>query len=134
MKTTKNLNQIAKVTLASAAFLFASLMPMQAASGKNTSSEMNEIQAASNSLAMYNSEVEKAVAFNAPALTENSVAFEAFVAESRLNDLFSSAAKEAQYVSPAVNEDFEVAAALENLDHMNAQIEQSVKYTASVSE
>ncbi len=66
MKTTKNLNQIAKVTLASAIFLFASLMPMQAASGKNTSSEMNEIQAASNSLAMYNNEVEKTVAFQRP--------------------------------------------------------------------
>ncbi len=92
MKTTRNLNQIAKVTLASVTFLFASLMPMQAASGKNASSEMNEIQAASNSLAMYNTEVEKAVAFNAPALSENSAAFEAFVAESRLNDLFSSAA------------------------------------------
>jgi hypothetical protein len=134
MKTTKNLNQIAKVTLASAAFLFASLMPMQAASVKNTSSEMNEMQAASNSLAMYNTELEKAVAFNAPALTESAEEFEAFVAESRLSDLFSSAAKEAKYVSPAVNEDFEVAGALENLAHLNAQIEQSVKYTASVSE
>ena len=134
MKTTKNLNQIAKVTLASVTLLFASLMPMQAASGKNTSSEMNEIQAASNSLAMYNTELEKAVAFNAPALSENSEEFEAFVAESRLNDLFSSAALEAQYVSPAVNENFEVAVALENLDQLNSQIEQSVKYTASVSE
>jgi hypothetical protein len=134
MKTTKNLNQIAKVTLASVTFLFASLMPMQATSGKNTSSEMNEIQAASNSLAMYNNEVEKAVAFNAPALSENSAAFEAFVAESRLNDLFSSAALEAQYVSPSVNEDFETSVALESLNQLNAQIEQSVKYTASASE
>jgi hypothetical protein len=134
MKTTNNVNQIAKVTLASLTFLFASLMPMQAASGKNTSSEMNEIQAASNSLAMYNHEIEKAVAFNAPTLSEKSEEFEAFVAESRLNDLFSSAAREAQYVSPAVNENFEVAVALENLDQLNAQVEQSVKYTASVSE
>jgi hypothetical protein len=134
MKTTKNLNQIAKVTLASVTLLFASLMPLQAASGKNASSEMNELRAASNSLAMYNTELEKAVAFNAPALSENSVEFDAFVAESKLNDLFSSAAKEAQYVSPAVNENLEVATALENMDHLNAQIEQSVKYTASVSE
>jgi hypothetical protein len=131
MKTTKNLNQIAKVTLASVTLLFASLMPMQAASEKNASSEMNEIQAASNNLAMYYTELEKAVAFNAPALSEE---FEAFVAESRLNDLFSSAAQEAQYVSPAVNENFEVAVALENLDQLNSQIEQSVKYTPSVSE
>jgi hypothetical protein len=134
MKTTKNLNQIAKVTLASVTFLFASLMPIQAASGKNASSGMNEMQAASNYLAMYNTELEKAVAFNAPALSENSAAFEALVAESRLNDLFSSAAQDAQYVSPALNENFEVAVAMENLDQLNAQIEQSVKYTASVSE
>jgi hypothetical protein len=134
MKTTKNLNQIAKVTLASVTFLFASFMTLQAASGKNTNSEMNDVQAASNSLAMYNNEVEKTVAFNAPALTENSAAFEVFVAESRLNDLFSATALESQYVSPSVNEDFDTAVALENLDQINAQIEQSVKYTASVSE
>jgi hypothetical protein len=134
MKTTKNLTQIAKVTLASVTFLFASLMPMQAASGKNTTSEMNEIQAASSSLAMYQSELEKAVVFNAPALSENAEEFEAFVAESRLNDLFSASALEAQYVSPAVNENFEVTVALENLDQLNVQIEQSVKYTASISE
>jgi len=134
MKTTKNLNQIAKVTLASVTFLFASLMPIQAASGKNASSEMNDIQAASNNLAVYNNEIEKAVAFNAPALSENSTAFEALFAESRLSDLFSSAAKDAQYVSPALKENFEVAVAMENLDQLNAQIEQSAKYTASVSE
>jgi hypothetical protein len=107
---------------------------MQAASGKNASSEMNEIQAASNSLAMYNNELEKAVAFNAPVLSENSEEFEAFVAESRLNDLFSSTARVAQYVSPAVNEDFEVAVALENMDQLNAQIEQSVRYNPSVAD
>jgi hypothetical protein len=134
MKTTKNLTQIAKVTLASVIFLFASLMPMQAASGKNTSSDMNEMQAASNSLAMYNVELQKAVAFNAPALSEKSEEFEAFIAESKLNDLFSTASQDAKYVSPAVNENFEVADALANLDQMNAQIEQSVKYTASVTE
>ena len=134
MKTTKNVNQIAKVTLASVIFLFASLMPMQASSGKNASSEMNEIQAASNSLAMYNNELEKTVAFNAPVLSENSAEFEAFVAETKLNDIFSSVAQEAQYVSPAVNENFEVAVAMENMDHLNAQIEQSVKYTASIAE
>jgi hypothetical protein len=134
MKTTRNLNQIAKVTLATASFLLVSLMPMQAAAGKNASSEMNEIQAASNSLAMYNTEVEKTVAFNAPVLSENSAEFEVFVAESRLNDLFSFASEDAKYVSPAVNEDFEVAASLQTLDQLYAQIEQTVKYTASIAE
>jgi hypothetical protein len=131
MKTLKNLNQIAKVTFASVTFLFASLMPMQAASGKNTASEMNEIQAASNELAMFNTEIEKAVAFNAPALSEKSEAFEVFVAESMLDNMFNSVAKDAAYVSPSVNEDFEVATAVESLDSLNAQIEQSVRYTAA---
>jgi len=128
MKTLKNLNQIAKVTFASATFLFASLMPMQAASGN--ASGMNEIQVASNELAMFNSEIEKAAEYTAPALSEKSEAFEVFVAESRLEDMFSSAAQAAAYVSPAVNEEFEVAVAMENLDSLNAEIEQSVKYVA----
>lgn len=130
MKTTRNFNQTAKVTLASVTLLFASLIPMQANSGKNSSSEMNEIQAASNNLAMYNTELEKAVAFNAPSLSENSEAFEVFVAESKLNDMFSISAKETQYTAPAVNEDLDVAVAMENLEALNSQIEESVKYTA----
>jgi hypothetical protein len=130
MKTTKNLNQIAKVTLASVTLLFASFISMQANSGKNTTSEMYEIQAATNNLDLYNVELEKEAAFSAPALSEKSAEFEAFVAESNLNDLFTSAALDAQYVSPSVNEDFEVAVALENLDQLNTQIEQSVRYTA----
>jgi hypothetical protein len=133
MKTSKNLTQTAKVTFASVTFLFASLMPMQAASGKNTSSEMNEIQAASNQLAMFNNEIEKAVAFNAPALIEKSEAFEVYVAESMLTDMFSTVENEAAYVSPSVNETIETAEAMQNLDTLNAQIEQSVKYTASVT-
>lgn len=135
MKTSKNLNQIAKVTFASVTFLFASLMPMQAASGKNTASGMNEIQTASNELSMFNNEIEKAVAFNAPALSEKSEAFEVFVAESMLDEMFSSVEEDAAYVSPSVNDNFETAEAMESLDSLNAQIEQSVKYTAaSISE
>ncbi len=134
MKTTRNFNPIATAALATVTFLFASLIPVQAASGKNTSSDMNEIQAASNNLAMYSIEVEKTVAFNAPVLMENSASFEVFVAETRLNDIFSSASTEAQYVSPVINEDFEVAVSLENLDQLSAQIQESVKYTASEAE
>jgi hypothetical protein len=131
MKTSRNLNQIAKVTFASVTFLFASLMPMQAANGKNSASEMNEIQTASNELAMLNNDVEKSVAFTAPAVSEKSEAFEAFVAEIMLDDMFSSLAKDAAYVSPSVNENFDVSNAVESLDSLNAQIEQSVKYTAA---
>jgi hypothetical protein len=131
MKTSKNLNQIAKVTFASVTFLFASLMPIQAASGKNTASEMNEIQTASNELAIFNNEIEREVAFNAPALSEKSEAFEVYIAESMLDDMFSTVAQDAAYVSPSVNENFEIAEAMESLDSLNAQIEQSVKYTAA---
>ena len=131
MKTSRNLNQIAKVTFASAIFLFASLMPMQAASGKNTASGMNEIQIASNELAMFNNEIEKAVAFNAPSFSEKSEAFEVFVAESMLEDMFSSVAQDAAYVSPSVNDNFETAEAMVSLNNLNAQLEQSVRYTAA---
>jgi hypothetical protein len=129
MKTTKNFSQIAKVTFASVSFLFASLMPMQAASGKSSNSEMNEIRSASNQLALFNNEIEKAVEFNAPVLSEN---FEMVTAESGLNDLFGSVESEAVYTSPSVNEDFEVANAIENLDNLTSQIEASVRFTASV--
>jgi hypothetical protein len=130
MKTSKNLNLIAKVTFASVSFLFASMMPMQAASGKNTSGGVYEIQTASTELAMFNNEIEKAVAFNASDFSE-SEAFEAFVAESMLEDMFGSVAQDAAYVSPAVNENVETAEAIQNLDNLNAQLEQSVKYTAA---
>jgi hypothetical protein len=130
MKTTKNFNQIAKVTFASVSFLFASLMPMQAASGKNSNSEMNEIQTASYKLAVFNNEIEKAVEFNAPVLSEN---FEMVTAESRLNDLFGSVESELMYTSPSVNENFEVANAMDNLNNLNSQIEASVRYTASLN-
>ena len=130
MKTTKNLNQIAKVTFASVTILFASLMPMQAASVKSSNSEMNEIKIACNQLAMFNNEIEKAVEFTAPVLLEN---FETVTAESRLEDLFGSAADIARYTSPSVDEDFEVADALQNLDNLNSQIEESLRYTASLN-
>jgi len=130
MKTTKNLNQIAKVTFASVTFLFASLMPMQANSGKSTGAEMNEIQAASEKLAMYNNEIEKSVEFNAPAVSES---FEIASAESRLEDIFGSVANAAEYTSPAVNENFEVADAVQNLENLISLLEQSVRYTASVN-
>jgi hypothetical protein len=130
MKTTKNLNQIAAVTFASVTILFASFMPMQAASLKNSNSEMNEIKAATAQLAAFNNEIEKAVEFNAPVLSES---FETVTAESRLEDLFGSMAGLVKYSSPSVNENFEVADALQNLDNLNLQIEESVRFTASIN-
>jgi hypothetical protein len=130
MKTTKNVNQIARVTFAAVTILFASLMPMQAASVKSSNSEMKEIQAASSQLASFNNEIEKAVEFNAPVLSEN---FETVMAESNLEDLFGTVAGVAKYTTPSVNENFEVAEALQSLDNLNSQIEVSVMYTASVN-
>jgi hypothetical protein len=130
MKTTKNFTQIAKVTFASVSFLFASLMPMQAATGKNSNSEINEIQTASSSLAMFNNEIQKAVEFNAPSVSEN---FEVATAESNLNELFGSVESEVVYSSPSVNESFEVTSAMENLDTLTSQLEASVRFTASVN-
>ena len=130
MKTTKNLNQIAKVTFASVIILFASLMPMQAASVTNSNSEMKEVKGASQQLAMFNNEIEKSVEFNAPVLSEN---FETATAESQLEDIFTTMASVARYTSPSVNENFEVADALQNLDILNSQIEESVRYTASIN-
>jgi hypothetical protein len=130
MKTTKNLNQIAKVTFASVTLLFASLMPMQAASLKSSNSELKEIQAASSQLARFNNEIEKAVEFNAPVLSEN---FETAVAESRLEDIFGSLTGIVKYTSPSVQENFEVADALQNLDNLNSQIEESVRFNASIN-
>jgi len=132
MKTTKNINQIAKVTFASVTFLFASLMPMQAFSGKNGASGISEVQAASNELAMFNKEIEETVAFSAPA--EKSEAFDLYVAESELEQMFENAEQHAAYVSPSVQEDFEVSVAVDNLDSLNKQIEQSVKFTAPDAE
>ena len=130
MKTTKNLNQIAAVTIASVTFLFASFMPVQAASAKNSNSEMNEIKTASHQLAAFNNEIEKAVEFNAPVLSEN---FETVTAECRLEDLFGSLASVVKYTSPSINENFEVVDALQNLDNLNSQIEDSVRFTASIN-
>jgi uncharacterized protein YchJ len=130
MKTTNNINRIAAVTFASVTFLFATLMPMQAASGKNGNSEMNEIQKASKHLALFNNEIEKTVEFNAPVLSEN---FETAVAESRLEDLFGSLAGEAKYISPSVHEDFEAVDAMQNLVNLNTNLEASIRYTASVN-
>jgi hypothetical protein len=130
MKTTKDINQIAKVTFASVAVLFASLFSMQAASVKNSNSDMSEIKAACNQLAIINNEIEKAVEFNAPVLSEN---FEMVTAESRLEDLVGSMVAVAKYTSPSVDENFEMADALQNLDSLNSQIEESVRYTASIN-
>ena len=130
MKTTKNLNQIAKVTFASVTIIFASLMTMQASSLKTSNSEMNEIKAASSHLAIFNNEIEKAVEFNAPVLSEN---FETAVAEFKLEDIFGSLVSVAKYTSPSVNESLEVTDALRNLDNLNSHIEESVKYTASIN-
>jgi hypothetical protein len=55
------------------------------------------------------------------------------VAETQLENLFGSLVNLVKYTSPSVNENFELADALQNLDNLNSQIEESVRYTASVN-
>ena len=128
MKTTTNINRIDIIAFIAVIILFAFMMPLKADTGKNTNAELNEIQAASAQLAMFNNEIEKAVEFTAPALTEN---FEVMAAESRLEDLFGSVERDAVYSSPAVDDNFETATAIECLNNLNAEIEQAVRYTPS---
>jgi hypothetical protein len=128
MKTTTNINRIDIIAFIAVIILFAFMMPLKASAGKNTNAELSEIQSASMQLAMFNNEIEKAVEFTAPVLSEN---FEVMAAESRLEDLFSSVELDAIYSSPAVDDNFETVTAIENLDNLNSEIEQAVRYTAA---
>jgi hypothetical protein len=130
MKTTTYINRKDIIAIIAVIILFALMMPLKAAAGKNTNAELSEIQAASLQLAVFNSEIEKAVEFTAPVLSEN---FEVMAAESRLEDLFGSLVSAAKYTSPTVNENFEEADAMKYLDNLNSQIEESVRYTASIN-
>jgi hypothetical protein len=130
MKTTTNINRIDIIAFIAVIILFAFMMPLKAAAGKNTNAELSEIQVASEQLAMFNNEIERAVEFTAPVLSEN---FETVTTESRLEDIFGSLVSAVKYTSPSVNENLEVADAIQNLDNLNSQIEESVRYTASIN-
>ena len=128
MKTTANINRIDIIALIAVIILFAFMMPLKAATGKNANAELNQIQSASVQLALFNNEIKEAVEFTAPVLSES---FEVMVAESQLEDLFRSVEQDAVYSSPAVDDNFETTNAFENLDNLNAEIEQAVRYIAS---
>ena len=128
MKTTTYINRKDIIAIIAVIILFALMMPLKAANGKNESAELSEIQAASIQLALFNNEVEKTVEFTAPVLSEN---FEVMAAEFRLEELFSSVEQDAVYSSPVADDNFETATAIENLDILNSEIEQAVRYTAS---
>jgi hypothetical protein len=131
MKTTTYINRKDIIAIIAVIILFALMMPLKAANGKNAGAELSEIQAASIQLALFNSEIEMAVEFTAPVLVEN---FEVMVAESQLEDLFSSVEQDAVYSSPAVDDNFETATAIENLDNLNSEIEHAVRYTSPIAE
>jgi hypothetical protein len=128
MKTTTYINRKDIIAFIAVIILFALMMPSKAADGKNTNAELNGIQAASVQLAMFNNEIEKAVEFTAPVLSEN---FEVMAAESQLEDMFVSVENEVAYSSPSVVDNFETTQAIQQLDNLNCEIEQAVKYTAS---
>jgi hypothetical protein len=128
MKTTTSINRIDIIAFIAVIILFAFMMPLKADTGKNANDDLGELQAAFVQLALFNHEIEKAVEFTAPALSEN---FEVMAAESRLEDLFSSVEQDAAYSAPVEDENFEIATAIENLDNLNSEIEQAVRYTPS---
>jgi hypothetical protein len=130
MKTTTYINRKDIIAFIAVIILFALMMPLKAANSKDASTGLNEIHAASAQLALFNNEIEKAVEFNAPVLSEN---FETVNAEARLEDLAGSLVAVASYSAPSVDEDLEVADALQELDKLNAQIEESVRYSASIN-
>jgi len=130
MKTTTYINRKDIFAIIAVIILFALMMPLKAANGKNEGAELSKIQAASIQLALFNNEIEKAVEFTAPVLSEN---FETAIAESRLEDLIGSLVSVAKYTTPSINENFEVADAMQSLDNLNSQIEESVRYTASIN-
>ena len=128
MKTTTNINRIDIIAFIAVIILFAFMMPLKAATGKYTNAELSEINVASVQLAMFNNEIEEAVEFTAPVLSEN---FEVMAAEFQLEDLFGSVEQDAVYSSPAVDDNFETATAIENLDSLISEIEHAIRYTAS---
>jgi hypothetical protein len=128
MKTTTNINRIDIITFIAVIILFAMMMPLNASTGKNTNASLNEVQAASSHLAQFNNEIERAVEFTAPSVSEN---FDMMVAETRLDELFNSVAQDIVYNSPVMEDNFETATAIENMENLNSEIENAVKYTAS---
>jgi len=128
MKTTTSIDRKDIIAFIAVIILFALMMPLNAADGKNESAELREIQAASVQLALFNNEVEKSIEFTAPALSEN---FEMMDAEFQLEELFSSVEQDAVYSAPVENANPETATAVESLDNLNSEIEQAVRYTPS---
>ena len=128
MKTTTNINRIDIIALIAVIILFAFMIPSKAVTGRNIHAGLNEVQIASMQLARFNHEIEKAVEFTAPVVSES---FEVMAAESRLEELSVSLSQDAAYYSPVENDNFETVTAIESLDNLSAEIEQEIRYTAS---
>jgi hypothetical protein len=133
MKTTKNMNQIVKVSIASLAmFMVLALTPAQAVNGNNGMLRKSDIQAATIRIETLNLQIEKAVKYNAPDVLENTTGFELEAAGCRLENVAASAEKLARYIAPEigdVTEDYEMIGIIASLDQVNSQIEQLIKYT-----
>jgi hypothetical protein len=138
MKTKLNINQIASLSIASAALILCSAFaPVQAASGNDNTLVKNEIMTAIDRLDALNNSIEKASIFTVAEVTENAEAFdyEVYAAKERLEN-FSSAIEESVRFSADVDAeetdalDFEVYAATERLESLNLAIEQSIRFTA----
>jgi hypothetical protein len=137
MKTKMNVNQIAQMSLASAAlFFFAGMMPLQAET-KSSYSNSQEISAAACRLDNLNSEIETSIRFVAPSVSTNEeiMAMETEAAESRLENLNNAIENSVRFVAPAVDINSEaleneVNQAVERLDSLNLAIEDSIRFQA----
>jgi hypothetical protein len=134
MKATMKTKRNARAIAAAVALLSVLAVPVQAAAVNS-----KEVNDAVNRLEAYNNELEKAITFYVPVVTETVEEYLAFeAAEMRLEETVSNLEDAARYITPAVAEnfeDYEVKEAQENLDEVIRQIEHSIGYTApSVTE
>ncbi len=128
MKTTTNINRIDIIALIAVIILFAFMIPSKAETGRNIHAGLTEVQIASMQLARFNIEIENAVEFTAPVVSES---FEVMAAESRLEELSGSFAQDAAYFSPVLQDNFETVTAIESQDNFIAEMEREIRYTVS---
>lgn len=131
MKTTRNIRNFAASGLTALAIVLATTVsPLQASTGNLTGNR--EIRAAFDRLESFNQAIEASISYHVAELSETE-AYELDIAWLRLEETANMAESAARYEAPAVAEEitgYEVNTALENLNQLNRQIVQSLRYTA----
>ena len=137
MKTKRNLNQIAQMSIVSAALFFFAGMTTVQAETKSNYSNSQEISAAACRLDNLNSAIETSIRFVAPSVStsEDIMAMETEAAEARLENLNNTIQNSLMFVAPSVDANAEaleneVNQAVERLDNLNLAIEDSIRFQA----